>query len=82
MKSFRPYLSRGRVPTAASWIAAFSGVAAVVIGYAIMLIWVSEVPLRLRRPAAWGFVVLGLVTAYVVGCALRRRGMPLSRKED
>ena len=82
MKSFRIYLTPGRVPTAACWIAVLAGVVAIVASYCVMVIWVAEVPLSLRRPVAWGFVILGAAVSVFVAAGLSRRGIPLSRKVD
>lgn len=82
MKTFRPYWSRGRVPTPAGYLVVLAGAGASFLAYGVALIAGLEVPAELRRPAAWVFLAIGGVVSFVLGWRLRRMGLPLSQKED
>jgi uncharacterized membrane protein YoaK (UPF0700 family) len=82
MKSFRPYWSRGRVPTRAGYVVVFAGVGASFLAYFAGAIVGVTIPSELHHPAAWMFLAFGIFVSLVVGLRMRRMGLRLSRKED
>ena len=82
VKSFRIYISPGRVPIGAGWVAVLTSLAVVFAGLFHPTLWMKFIVADRTSIAKWALVFSGLVTFGLVGGLLKLFGKPLSRLES